>query len=71
MLSRPELRAKFTQLTDDTVRIIVAAFTNVIEVTITTDQAISRDLKDDMFLLLAAEAEASYIVTEDKDLLSK
>ncbi|MBX3065902.1 MAG: putative toxin-antitoxin system toxin component, PIN family [Anaerolineae bacterium] len=70
VLSRPELRAKFNQLTDDTMRTIIAAFTNVIEVTITTDQAISRDPKDDIFLLLSAEAEASYIVTEDKDLLS-
>ncbi|MBC7810617.1 MAG: putative toxin-antitoxin system toxin component, PIN family [Burkholderiales bacterium] len=69
VLNRPELQAKFPQLTEGVVDQVIelleaAEIVNPAEV-----QAVARDPKDDMFLACAKASSAHYLVSEDKDLL--
>ncbi len=70
VLNRPNLRAKFPQITDVDVAAVIGMFEAAYVVEPTAVVAVSRDFKDDMFLACALTARAQYVVTEDKDLLS-
>lgn len=69
VLNRPKLRAKFTSLTDEIVEQVTTLLSNASQVNPSDIPAVSRDPKDDMFLACAVSAEATHIVSEDKDLL--
>lgn len=70
VLNRPQLRAKFTQLTDQVVKAILDIFDSA-ELVMLPDQiaSVSRDPKDDIFLACAVTGKAQHLVTEDQDLL--
>ena len=71
VISRPQIRIKFRQLTDD----VVAEFIARIErIAIRVDQVgidiiLARDPKDEPYLNLAAQSQAHYLVSRDRDLL--
>lgn len=71
VIGRPQIRAKFRQLTDD----VVAEFIARIErISVRVDQAgtainLARDPKDEPYLNLAADCRADYLVSRDRDLL--
>jgi putative PIN family toxin of toxin-antitoxin system len=68
VLNRPHLRAKFTQLTDQVVKIIFDIFDSAELVTLPDPiPSVSRDPKDDIFLACAVTGKAQYLVTEDQD----
>jgi uncharacterized protein len=69
VLNRPKLRAKLTSLTDDIVEQVTTLLSNTGQVNPSEIPAVSRDPKDDMFLACAISANATHIVSEDKDLL--
>jgi putative PIN family toxin of toxin-antitoxin system len=69
VLNRPVLRAKFTTLTDEAVSQTLNLLADAQQVILNEITAVSRDPKDDIFLATALEAQAHYLVTEDKDLL--
>jgi putative PIN family toxin of toxin-antitoxin system len=69
VLNRPELRAKFSSLTDATVNDVMALLSAAEWNTPTTVPSISRDPKDNIFLACAHASGAQYIVSEDQDLL--
>jgi uncharacterized protein len=70
VLSRPALRRKFEQLTEERVAEIDRIIENALWVNPAETPRVSRDPKDDMFLAAALESAASYLVSEDNDLLS-
>lgn len=65
VLSRPKLRQKFPGLTDESTARVLAVLDAGLQIT----PPVSRDPKDDMFLALAVESKATYLVSEDNDLL--
>lgn len=71
VIRRPQVRAKFLQLTDD----VVAEFITRIErIAIRVDEVgtgitLARDPKDEPYLNLAADSQADYLVSRDRDLL--
>ena len=71
VIGRPQIRAKFRQLTDD----LVAEFIARIErIAVRVDEVgtgitLARDPKDEPYLNLAADCEADYLVSRDRDLL--
>jgi putative PIN family toxin of toxin-antitoxin system len=71
VISRPQIRAKFRQLTD----VVVAEFIARIEQIVVhvdevgTDITLARDPKDEPYLNLAADCRADYLVSRDRDLL--
>lgn len=69
VLTRPEIRAKFLQLTDTVANGLLASFADAEHVVPDTVEPVSRDPKDDVFLACAKSCNAHYIVSEDKDLL--
>jgi uncharacterized protein len=69
VLHRPELRTKFSTLTDEVISQILALLMDAEMVAPSEVPAVSRDSKDDIFLACAKAADAHYIVTEDNDLL--
>jgi len=69
VLNRPTLRAKFKRLTDEVIEEIFVILADAVHVTSLEIPAVSRDPKDDMFLALAVESKATYLVSEDNDLL--
>jgi uncharacterized protein len=70
VLNRIEIRAKFPQITDETVNDLLTIIQSEGErIEVTEVEPISRDPKDDMFLACAKVAGADYLVSEDKDLL--
>ena len=69
VLSRPKLRAKFTNLTDEVVQAVTELMSETETINPSEVPAVSRDPKDDKFLACAKSASAQYIVSEDKDLL--
>lgn len=69
VLNRPKLRAKFNSLTNEVVEEIIQLLSNSDQVNPTEVPKISRDPKDDIFLACAITANATHIVSEDKDLL--
>lgn len=69
VLNRPQLRAKFSALTDETVERILSHLALAEQIELTDIPAVSRDPKDDMFLECAKTGQADYLISEDKDLL--
>jgi putative PIN family toxin of toxin-antitoxin system len=69
VLSRPKLRDRFSQLTDEVMEAALGVLAAGEMVNPEEVPPISRDPKDDIFLACAKAAEADYLVTEDKDLL--
>lgn len=69
VLQRPKLRKKFTALTDEVIDTVIALLVSSEFVNPSTVPSISRDPKDDMFLVCAKSADANYIISEDNDLL--
>lgn len=69
VLNRPELRARFKTLTDEVVNILLSFLAAAELVTPTETPSVSRDVKDDIFLACAKAAKATYLVSEDNDLL--
>lgn len=69
VLNRPELRTKFSAITDEVVAGILA-FLEVAEI-VNPDETprVSRDSKDDMVLACAKSAQVDYLISEDNDLL--
>lgn len=69
VLQRPELTAKFRELAGLDRAAVVNLLGQAEAVEITDIPAVSRDPKDDKFVATAVAARASYLVTEDEDLL--
>src|SRR5689334_10381401 len=69
VLNRPVLRTKFATLTDEAVADTLKLLANARQVTLKDIPSESRDPKDDVFLATALEAQAQYLISEDKDLL--
>ena len=71
VLSRPQIRTRFRQLTDD----VVAEFVARVEgIAVRVDEVgtgitLARDPKDEPYLNLAADCRADYLVSRDRDLL--
>ncbi|MEO8391714.1 MAG: putative toxin-antitoxin system toxin component, PIN family [Chloroflexota bacterium] len=69
VLTRSKLRAKFPQITDETVTKVKSTFAKAERFKLKNIPAISRDPKDDIFLACAKAAKALYLVSEDNDVL--
>lgn len=69
VLHRPELTRKFRTLKGMDWKAVISLLSQAELVDIIETEAISRDPKDDKFLLTAREAGADYLVTGDDDLL--
>jgi uncharacterized protein len=69
VLTRPKLRIRFPQITDEAIDQTMAVLDAGLQITPAAMVAVSRDPKDDKFVALAVESKARYLVTEDKDLL--
>ena len=71
VIGRPQIRAKFRQLTDDVVTEFIA---RIERISVRVDQVgtgitLARDPKDEPYLNLAADCQADYLVSRDRDLL--
>ena len=71
VISRPQIRTKFRQLTDDVVAQFIARIERIaVRVDeVGTDVTLARDPKDEPYLNLAAHSQADYLVSRDRDLL--
>jgi len=69
VLTRPKIRTKFPQITNEAVARTLAVLDAGLQITPETVAAVSRDPKDDKFIALAVESKATYLVSEDNDLL--
>lgn len=71
VLKRPKIRARYPELTDETVEDFLKALRSTAEITSDVPKRFSypRDIDDEPYLNLAIETEANYLVTRDKDLL--
>lgn len=69
--SRPQIRAKFVQLTDEVVEEFVARIESIANCIdeVCASIVFPRDPKDEPYLSLAAHANAHYLVSRDRDLL--
>ena len=71
VIRRPQIRAKFRQLTDDVVDEFIA---RIERIAICVDEVgtgitLARDPKDEPYLNLAAHSQVDYLVSRDRDLL--
>ncbi len=71
VLARPYIRAKNPQITDESVKAFLSRVLSKAKLIKKLPKRFeySRDPKDEKYINLAAEAEADYIVSRDKDLL--
>lgn len=69
VFARSKIREKFPQITDQTVVDIKSTLARAERITLEEIPSISRDPKDDIFLACAKAAQASYLISEDNDLL--
>ena len=69
VINRPELKAKYTSLTNVDMARVIALLGRAESVDLDEIPPVSRDPKDDIFVATALAAGARYIVSEDKDLL--
>jgi|SRR3989338_8160493 len=69
VLKRPELTSKFKTLKQMDFNKILKILSHAQAVEISSIPKASRDLKDNIFIATAIEAEADFLVSEDKDLL--
>ena len=71
VISRPKIRTKFLQLTDDVVAELIA---RIVRIAVSVDEVgtgitLVRDPKDEPDLNLAADCQAEYLVSRDRGLL--
>ena len=71
VIRRPQIRAKFRQLTDD---MVVEFIARIERIAICVDEVgtgitLARDPKDEPYLNLAAHSQVDYLVSRDRDLL--
>lgn len=71
VILRPQIRAKFRQLTDD---VVVEFIARIERIAVRVDEVgtgitLDRDPKDEPYFNLAAECQADYLVSRDRDLL--
>lgn len=71
VFTRPKIRTKFPQITDDVLASIKSTLARAERIELEKEDIlpISRDPKDDVFLACAKAANAEYLVSEDNDLL--
>jgi putative PIN family toxin of toxin-antitoxin system len=69
VLHRPKIRARFPHIAEVDVARVIALFATGEVFEPTEVPAVSRDVKDDIFLACACQGGADYLVSEDKDLL--
>src|SRR5207302_532193 len=71
VLSRPRLRAKYPDLTDERRDQLLAVIRHVAEIVSAVPRTVllARDPDDESYLNLAVTSGATYLVTRDKDLL--
>ena len=71
VISRPKIRTKFLQLTDDVVAEFIARIARIAVCVdeVGTGITLVRDPKDEPYLNLAADCQAEYLVSRDRDLL--
>ncbi len=71
VLTRPVIRSRYPELTDEIVEDFITALRSTAEITNEVPKRFSypRDIDDEPYLNLAIEAEANYLVSRDKDLL--
>jgi putative PIN family toxin of toxin-antitoxin system len=71
VLSRPKIRVRFSELTDETVTSFVERLRKTDELVESVPRrfAFSRDVDDEPYLNLAIEVQADYLVSRDNDLL--
>lgn len=71
VLTRPQVRAKLTRLTDERVEEIIRVLSerSTLYTHVPSHIRYERDPKDEPFLNLAIEAQADYLVTYDLDML--
>jgi len=70
-LTRPTIRSRYPELTDEIVEDYIKALRSIAEITSEVPKRFSypRDIDDEPYLNLAIETEANYLVSRDKDLL--
>jgi putative PIN family toxin of toxin-antitoxin system len=71
VIGRPQIRAKFRQLTDD---VVVEFIARIERISVRVDEVgtgitLARDPKDEPYLNLAADCQAEFLVSRDRDLL--
>lgn len=71
VLSRPKLRARFSELTDEVVTAFVERLRKTAEIVESVPRRFifTRDVDDEPYLNLSIEVQANYLVTRDNDLL--
>ena len=69
VLNRPAIREKFPQITNERMAAVLSALTETELEEPEEIEPVSRDPKDDKFLACAKAAGATFLVSEDKDLL--
>lgn len=71
VLSRPKIRAKYSQITDELVETFLQRIVKkaVLIKSVSSTFQYSRDPKDEKYLNLAMTIQADYIISRDKDLL--
>lgn len=71
VLSRPNIRARFSELTDETVTAFVERLRKTAELVgrVPKRFTFTRDVNDEPYLNLAIEVQADYLISRDNDLL--
>jgi putative PIN family toxin of toxin-antitoxin system len=71
VINRPHIRERFDTLTDERIENFLNSIRNLAVIVQKIPQVFSlpRDIDDEIYINLAVEAEAAYIVTRDKDLI--
>ncbi len=71
VINRPQIREKFDALTDDKINDFLKSISELAVFVEKVPKVFSlpRDVGDEVYIDLAVEAEADYIVTRDKDLI--
>ena len=71
VLSRPKIRARYPELTDEIVEEFLKGLRSTAEIILDVPKVFSyeRDVDDEPYLNLASAAKADYLVSRDRDLL--
>ncbi len=71
VINRPHIRERFKALTDERIESFLNSIKNLAVIVRKVPQVFSlpRDIDDEIYINLAVECEADYVVTRDKDLI--
>ena len=69
VIHRPELVRKFRTLPGRDIETVLQIISHAEAVAVSDTPAVSRDMKDDVFLATAKAGQAMYLVSEDRDRL--